>query len=673
MHRIAIAGTERHARVVAAVEDNGEWRMLLPFPRHAIIEAALAGDRIVCLSEEAELCLIDWRSGKEIARRHLPLLSYRTAKIFVTDDAAFIIVYHTKSHSHSTFDVWYMQSMVILRASDLETIVEGNAFLWRAGQSIGRIVDRASHSSPHGEPDHPIDLQIQGRIVEDAAGRLALDCSDFNSAGSVHGLCRIDRSDWSVHFEPIPKEAGPWRWFSASGRRVVAPHLGVPLTLGGSAAERAPRRDALAAAYSRNKAVLEFWTTDPPRLEATITTRGELPPEFITDVVWELDETGFWVKFGANSRRIEFQRVGLDGSLSPVFSFQRFRDNKMTSLQDVVNLSDPEKVEVKAFDNSLFIRREWCASKMPLMLIAEDEDGFRQSTFPYPPEADVKRFVASLDRRVVVRVQAFSEAAISEALRHLAREVSERLADLLQKDVLELSFKVGKRTITETAFFARLIKERIPVATALRELLTAYLAVKPRVVEANGFFRQLWGPEYQGALAPAMQALLQLDPTAHDVFRDYLAKRDGEHEIYSTDTIMKRYIEETGWRDPAMIRFGIYFALIRHRDGQLAVAGGLLDEYRLLRAAEPMIEADEFATMIIQEVDQFVADPGLERSDTKENLYLALQPSLEMTEYGRQALATIASHTGLALQRGVEDRGVNREVLQALRAVKGKQ
>ena len=169
-----------------------------------------------------------------------------------------------------------------------------------------------------------------------------------------------------------------------------------------------------------------------------------------------------------------------------------------------------------------------------------------------------------------------------------------------------------------------------------------------------------------------MLALLRLDPRAHDVFRDYLARRDGEHETYSTDVIMKLYIQETGWRDRAMTSFGIYLALIRHWDGRMAVAGGLLDEYGLLRPAEGMLDADEFASLIVQEVDQFVANPGLDQG-TKEDLYLALQPSLEMTEYGRQVLAVIASRSGMALIRSAEERGLNHAFLQALRTVERKQ
>jgi hypothetical protein len=665
MPSVHITGTDRRWSTVAAVEDGGKWRMFLPFPEHTIREAALVGsDRLVCLSEKAEICLIDWRLDKEIARRHVPRKG--SGRIFVTADAEFIVIYNAKQR----FDLArHLQTIQVLRATSLETIAEGDALQWPIGQSVGRIVNRGAHQPERGGPGEPIELQIQGNIVEDYAGRLAFLNCDCSPTDSYYGLCRIDPSDWSAHFEPIPNKAGPLSWFSASGRFVIAPHHGVLLAQGGSASENGK---AVVEGARRNRGVLELWMTEPPKLDALIVTRGTLPPEWISDVVWEPAETGFWVKFEGNSRRIEFQRVGLDGSLSPVFSFQRFRDKNYPVVQDIVGLADSQRIEVRAFFDSVFIQRDWLNSELPFRLISEDEDGFRQSTWPYPPEAAVKRFLAPFERRLVVVVHEFSEVAIDDALRRLTRDVSDLLPDLLQKDVFELSFKVGKRTMTETAFFARLTQKRIPVASALRELLTTYLIVQPSVVEAKRIFRQIWGPENQGALGPAMLALLRLDPGAHDVFRDYLARRDGEHETYSTDVIMKIYIQDTGWRDRAMIGFGIYFALIRHWDGQLAVAGGLLDEYGLLHSAEGMLDADEFASLIVQEVDQFVANPGLDQG-TKEDLYLALQPSLEMTQYGRQVLAVIASRTGLALIRSAEERGLSHAFLQVLRFVERKQ
>ncbi|QND60225.1 hypothetical protein [Mesorhizobium huakuii] len=233
--------------------------------------------------------------------------------------------------------------------------------------------------------------------------------------------------------------------------------------------------------------------------------------------------------------------------------------------------------------------------------------------------------------------------------------------------MLELSFKIEKRTLNETAFFRRLTQDRIPIAPVLRRLMTAYLNAHSAAVEAKGIFRQLWGPEGQGALAPAMQALLSIDPDSHDIFRSYLAKRNGEYDVYSTDVIMKRYIQKSGWRNIAMIGFGIYFALIRHKDGLRAIRGGLLNEYGLLSAAEKTVSEATFAAMISQEIDQFMVDPGLDYG-TKEDLYVSIQPSLELTKYGRRVLGFLSFGEKLNLKRGPEKHGWNPGFLQAVDA-----
>jgi hypothetical protein len=666
MPRVHLTGDLHYTNRVAAVEDDGKWQMFLPFPEHTITQIALVGsDRLVCLSEDSEICLIDWRLNKEIARRRL--VKKATSHILVTADAEFIVIYHQKSHLARSR---YLQAIEVLRAASLDTMVEGDALQWPTGESVGRIVNRGAHRPVSGGAGEPIELQMQGKVFEDDTGRLAFLCCDCGptESNSYYGLCRIDRSGWSAHFLPIPNESGPWRWFSASGRYAIARRSGVPLAQSGTASEQASNWAAIAAGEKQHGAVLELWTIEPPRLERLIVL-GRTFPEFASDVVWEPDETGFWVQLGGNSRPgsrtrlTDYQRVGLDGSLSPLFSFQRFRDGKFSVPQNIVGFADLNRVEIRAYFDSAYIQRAWCNSDAPFRMISEDEDGFRPSTWPYPPKDAVKRFLAQSQRHHVLVVHEFSEAGIVDALQRLTHDIRERLAALLQREVFELSFKVGERTMSEIAFFACLTQERIPVASALRELLETYLTVQPRVVEAKGFFRQIWGPENQGALGPAMLTLLRLDQSAHDVFRDYLAKRDGEHETYSTDVLMKTYIQETGWRDRAMVGFGVYFALIRHRDGRLALAGGLLNEYGLLPAAEAIISADDFASLIMQEIDQFAVNPGLNGS-TNEDLYLALQPGLEMTEYGRQALAIIASQSGLALVRGAEQRGLDRALLQ---------
>lgn len=655
MPHVHVTGTDRRSDVVVAVEDAGQWHMLLPFAGHKVARAAaVGGDRVVCLSDKGDLALIDVRSGRDIARR--PVRLSGGVNILVAGRTPVVAVHGAKRYLS---DLDYPQSLHIVGAADLGTIAEGDAIRLPADGSSARLAWRGAAGSAGGA-DGLIDLQIRGRLSEDAAGRLAF----VGQTGAGHALFRIDCADGTVEITPIPDGAMPWQWLSASGAFALAPHIGRPFAIGDLDAA-GPGRQAFFEAGHRHRGTLELWTTAPPRLVRLVGTRAGLPPDFAADVTWDPDETGFWVKFAGNSRQVDFQRIGRDGGQSPAFGFARFRDQAYPFPQEIADVADPQLVEVRVDGHAVHIRRDWCGLAEPFRLIGEAEDGFRSDVEPYPPEAAVKRFLAASARPHVVPVASFAKAAIDEALQGLANDIGERLADLLQEDMLEVVFKVAGKNVTERAFFARAAKARIDIAESLRALMAAYLQAQPAAVEAKGLFRQIWGPDGTGALGPAMAALLALDPDAHDLFRDYLARRDGEHETHSTDVIMRDYIAAAGWRDRAMIAFGIFFALIRHRDGREAIAGGLLDEYGLMQAAEAMIDPAGFAGLIVAEIGRFVVTPGLDRGSGRD-LYLALQPSLETTSYGRQVLAVLAAEGRPVPMRTAEERGLNAGFLEAV-------
>ena len=655
MPHVHVTGTERRFNVVVAVEEAGRWHMLLPFAGRKVARAAAVGeDRVVCLSDTGDLSLLDFRSGREIARRSLRLSG--GANLLAASRSP-IIVIHGTSTAFSDLD--YPQSFHIVGATDLVPVVEGDAIRLPAEGAPGRLVLRDAVDTGSGD-GRLIDLRIRGRLVEDSIGRLAF----VGRHGAGYALFRMDGSDGAVAVTPIPDGALPWQWLSATGAFALAPHIGRPFAPGDFDVA-GPGYAGFIDGYHGNKGTLELWATAPPRLVRLVETRAGLPRDFAVDVTWEPDETGFWVKFSGNARQVDFQRIGRDGGQSPAFSFERFRDKSYSVPQHVADVADPLAVAVRVYGDAVQIRRDWCRSAEPFRLIAEADDGFRKDVEPYPPEAMVKRFLAKSARPHVVPVRTFTTPDIDAALHGLAGDVGARLAELLQEDVLEIVFKVDGKAVTETAFFKRVAKARIATADSLRALLTAYLDAQPAAVEARNLFRQIWGPEGEGGLGPAMAALLALDPGAHDLFRIYLVRRDGEHETHSTDVIMRDYIAAAGWRDRAMIGFGIFFALVRQRDGREALAGGLLDEYGALQAAEAMIGADECADLVTAEIDRFVIDPGLDRGD-RADLYGALQQSLETTDYGRQVLAILAAQGQPVTLRPREQRGLNPDVLDAV-------
>ena len=93
MRRFCILDHGNHYQTILAIEaDDGRPRLLMPFAgQSSIAKAAMVGDdRIFCLAQDGACCLLDWRSGRELA-------SGRTcnphANVFITRDARFVVLY----------------------------------------------------------------------------------------------------------------------------------------------------------------------------------------------------------------------------------------------------------------------------------------------------------------------------------------------------------------------------------------------------------------------------------------------------------------------------------------------------------------------------------------------------------------------------------------------------
>jgi hypothetical protein len=709
MPRVVITGDERRHNQIAAVEEGGDWRMIVPFAGLSIKEARLIGEnRHLCLSSypdnrarDATLSLIDWRSGVERARRTM----WIAGTIHVTNDARFILVV-AEIYLH------------VMRADDLSTVAEGNTVRWEtkptpAGRWRGRLFQSDTPAS-RGTED-PVILHTGKMPHEDPAGRLFFLCCSAGPQRRIrYAICDIDLADGTVSAAEIPDTSGQWLWFSPSRRFALARHVRTLAYDDGQATKPgfgfgrnpARHRDALPDGRLRFGRALELWETDPPALKAILVVQmdaiqavidaatgkpapgawvrfarqsAENPadnvapnwkptpreikehPErqlwatlhdrmnIVSAVTWEQDEIGFWIQFGRWSETmVLFRRTGIDGSLSPLFAFARFRDTGKTAHQDFAGFADADRVAIQTASGRVYLRRSWCDSEAPLRLVTEDEDGFDPSILPptmeKPPEDAVARALGPA-RRHLVTLADFSRDAVAACLDALAGDVGTRLGALVWREgfriVFEMAFVVAGDTVPEAEFFRHVHETRLPVVQELRALLTAYLAAQARLLGGPPGHEQIWGPDGMGAFGPAMQALLLLDPGAHDVFREYLARRDGEHEVYSTDVIMRSVVAAHGWNDPVLQRLGFHCALIRARDGRRA-SPGLLNEYGLLDAAEGTVSAAAFAAMIAEEIDGFVLSSG-DGSLTQGRLLAALAPSLRGGGYGQAVLRAIGA------------------------------
>src|SRR5688572_18740616 len=92
MRRFCILDHGNHCQTVLAIEaDDGSPRLLMPFAGQSIAKATMVGDdRIFCLAQDGACCLIDWRSGRELAsgRTRNPY-----ANVFITRDGRLVVLY----------------------------------------------------------------------------------------------------------------------------------------------------------------------------------------------------------------------------------------------------------------------------------------------------------------------------------------------------------------------------------------------------------------------------------------------------------------------------------------------------------------------------------------------------------------------------------------------------
>ncbi len=678
--------------------------MFVPFPGLRIKQASLVSDdRLICLSStpdntarNAELCLLAWRSGKELARRK----TWIAGEIHLTTDARFILVI-AEIYLH------------VLRTDDLSTVAQGNMVRWAntptlAGRWQGELVQ--SETPVAQSPEGPVGLHTGKKIFEDSVGGLFFMCYGAGPQRRIlYAICHIDRADWTLSAAPIATTSGKWLWFSPSKRFALARHVrtivyddGIEKKTPFGLGKRSMRhRDAPADGRLRFSRALELWKTEPPELRAVLVvqmdaiqavidpvTRKPVPGAWVrfaqqsaerpaenvapnwtptkrellehperqlwamlhdrmnnlSDVAWEPDEAGFWTQFWSGSTKmVRFRRVGVDGSLSPMFAFARFRDTGKNVRQDFAGFADGLRLAIRTVVGHVYVRRAWCDDVGPFRLITESEDGFEPNaggTVPSNPPLEQLERALGPTRAYVVAVATFSRDVVASVLTELAQQVRARFGELVWTEtfnlIFEMSFVVAGTVVTEVDFFGQIRAARLPVAPELRNLLTAYLAALPSALKEDTVHEQVWGPPDIGAFGPALHALMVLDADTLDVFRDYLALRDGEHEKYSTDVIMPSFIAAHGWRTDETLRFGIYFALVREHDGTRASAG-FLNEFGLLEAAEEMLSPAMFATMIDEELDGFERAFGTEDL-TRRTLRCALQRSLVTCAYGEQVL-----------------------------------
>lgn len=238
--------------------------------------------------------------------------------------------------------------------------------------------------------------------------------------------------------------------------------------------------------------------------------------------------------------------------------------------------------------------------------------------WPKPRTDHRAAFDAFVNKATMVEqpVEAFDAPCVTAVLSSLSERIEAELADLIWGEYLRVRFVFEGRDLSEESFFRRLVDSELPVTRPLRQLILTYL----EGIEGG----EVWsdGEEGIAAFGHAVRALVLLDPESLDVLRLYMTKRDGEHECYCGDVIMPEFLKRYGWRDEAVLRFGVFFAINRIWGG-LRPEAQIWNEYGLLDAASGMLKADAFADLVLAELHSHDLAPQWNHQEPKTGYYLS--------------------------------------------------
>lgn len=319
-----------------------------------------------------------------------------------------------------------------------------------------------------------------------------------------------------------------------------------------------------------------------------------LRPEYtlqskILSIVCEPSGEAFWVCF----KDLKLRRVSFDGKLGPLVQFARWMTVPRAGRVEFCLSQDGRptlhcsELGTVSFDPALL-------SAGSAVTVDVDSDCFEPVGHL---RAAFDRFADAL-AATKVQVSGWTTEACDAALTKMTKRMARNFAAVTWGRNLRLNFEVAGEPCTEQRFFDEIVSRNLPLQSVLRDLLATYL----KKIGKGGEGRQLWQSEEVPALGFAMRALVLLDASALDVFREFVRKRDAEHESYCRRVILRDFVARHGWRDIEAVKFGVYFHMHLEQSG---LVGFKLDTYGLVTAAEHLVPADVLAGIIVKEAMAF--------------------------------------------------------------------
>ncbi len=342
--------------------------------------------------------------------------------------------------------------------------------------------------------------------------------------------------------------------------------------------------------------------------------------------VWEADSGAFW--FGqAHSAR----RITLDGDVGPLMILDPLLNDGLRTMlaahPDGVDLGNGESlphgtpiysksvqdagrdVWIRLGQRAIFLPK---AMTPPQMHVMSDAD-LKSKDLPKIKAADIARTLPG-----VVKLGGWAPEKVTAALAALQTKLTDEFDTVVSTYGPSIQIHSGSTFLSEQKFFRKVGDKDIDVVAEIRMLCAAWyetLRTRDRVFAGS--------EGNPGApLSAALAYVAERADDCADLIRDACIWRDGEHEDFTRDVVLRGYIERLGMDHSDGLALAVFEPLLFEVDGRSHVKDGkIISEWvrnGVLDAARTRLSPEDFVAQVLRERNRFPTNshwtqrPGLE-------------------------------------------------------------
>ncbi|MEM9240414.1 MAG: hypothetical protein AAGB07_10595 [Pseudomonadota bacterium] len=336
-------------------------------------------------------------------------------------------------------------------------------------------------------------------------------------------------------------------------------------------------------------------------------------------VHWEENGEAVWV-----ATRYSLRRIAVDGRRGPLLIFDRFLNDEHRGILDrrppgtdlgvgeayptvqmplikSLRTSDTD-VEVNFYDAVIRFPKTLAMSDAPSLLLTDDL--IDVISIPKLTAKDIAPHIPGL-----IRIKSWEQDDVATGLQRLAETLRQDVFSLTAQGI-SLVFQVRSSFLDEKQFVQKLSDRDVDVVREAKDVVDGWctaLRQHSLVFSGNG--------EGAGPLSYVLEYVAERDTECTHQLREYCLLRDGEHESYSRDTVLKSYLDRMGFVRPEVWRLAILRALLFGRDGRSVVnEGQQVSDWvhtGLLNNAREKLQPQDFAHFVLSELAEFEAQPDV--------------------------------------------------------------